>query len=129
MIQSTSSELKVKTLCFNGEEGVFAMAIFTFNFSPEGPLKIDPYFSTFKLPNYDTSRGQFRLVCEIMIFIGIIANIVGEFNELKDIGFNAYVHDFWNVFDIANISLILLLFFSWVGFYHSMAKHFNPRPR
>eukprot|EP00935_MAST-01C_sp_MAST-1C-sp1_P001174 g1174.t1 len=128
-IDQASSELKVSCLCYNGEAEVFTMAIFTFDFSPSGPLKISPYFTTFAVPNYDDNAGRFRLFCEIAIIILICLNIYGEMYEMRQVGVYSYVTNFWNAVDIANCVLVLVLAFSWMAFYHNKLKLFAPSPR
>jgi hypothetical protein len=128
-IDQAASELTVKCIAYNGENKVFTMAMFTFTFSPNGPLKIDPFFTTFALPDYSGTTGGFRMLCECGIVILVILNLLGELEEMKQVGFHHYITNFWNAFDLANCSIMLILAVNWVAFYHNQAAPFSPRPR
>jgi hypothetical protein len=85
------------------------MAVFTFDFSPSGPLKIVPFFTTFALPDYSGSAGWWRMFFEIGIIVMVVAMLYGEANEMREVGLASYLSDFWNAFDLANCTLMLIL--------------------
>jgi hypothetical protein len=49
-VDSQASTLEVKVLVYNGDEQLFGYAGFEFSFRSTGPLVIEPFFNTFKLP-------------------------------------------------------------------------------
>jgi hypothetical protein len=128
-IDQASSELKVSCLCYNGEAQVFMVAIFTFEFSPSGPLKIQPFFTTFAIPSYSGNAGRFRQFCEVCIVVIVFLNLWGESHEMRQFGIRRYFTNFWNAIDIANCVIILILCFWWFDFYNNTLKLFAPRPR
>ena len=112
-VDQAASSMKVSCLCYNGEAQVFTMAVFTFDFLPSGPLTIDPFFSTFALPDYSGGAGRLRQACEIILVVMVFLNLWGEWYEMRHWGLHHYLTDFWNVFDLSNCTMILVLSFSW----------------
>lgn len=104
---------------YNPNVGLFAFCIFTFDMRPTGLIIPKFEVTTRRLGYYQSIEDWIRLSMEIVIVIGWLLYLYGEYLDARRLyrqsgRFLAYFCEFWNAVDILHLIVLLMLLITWI---------------
>lgn len=108
-----AKQMDTSIAAFNGALDIFSQVTAEFGFSEGGVIETDVVGVTVAPPGLSFSaRFVAARVIELLFTLTLIAYLVGEFIEMKQLGL-AYWKSLWNWIDLASIAAMLLSSLVW----------------
>jgi hypothetical protein len=69
-----------------------------------------------RLNPYSNTTDYMRLLCEVLFAGMTVYYLWGEFTELKQSGLKEYLSSFWNIVELGNLSVFIIIMYKWTEY-------------